>query len=170
MVIPRTSKKIAISYLEAVIADGPKVEIPVVHRFTPGLYIRECQIPAGALLTSMEHMTEHPFFILKGKIIVSSDNEGDVLYEAPFIGATLPNTKRALMALEDTTWVTVHRTDKMDPDEVGEDILAKFDNPLLNGVNPERLEGWRSTSPYQGPGKISQSCPGSQSEQSQSVP
>lgn len=69
------------------------------------------------------------------------------------------------MALEDTIWVTVHATDKTDPDEIGEDILAKLDNPLLDGVNPVRLNGWRKDSPYQGPGNLPKPCPGSQSEQ-----
>lgn len=149
-------KRPLIERVEAFIVDQGPVQIPVIHRHTPGLYIRECQIPAGALLTSMEHLTEHPFFILKGSIIVSSDNEGEVRYDAPFIGTTLPHTKRVLYALSDTIWVTVHRTDLTDPDLIGLEILDHTKNPLLDGANPERLDGWKKNSAYQGPGKLSE--------------
>jgi hypothetical protein len=36
------------------------IELPIVHRFTPGLYIREIFMPAGALVTSKIHKTEYP--------------------------------------------------------------------------------------------------------------
>ena len=35
--------------LEAVFLEQPQVDCPVVHRFGPGIYIREVTIPAGAL-------------------------------------------------------------------------------------------------------------------------
>lgn len=163
-VVPHGTRREKIAQLEAWIVDKGPVKIPVVHRFTPGLYVRECQIPAGAILTSMEHLTEHPFFLMRGSIVVTSDNEGEVRYDAPFIGVTLPHTKRALYALSDVVWVTVHATDCKDPDEIGRSILDQTPNPLLDDANPERLEGWKKESTYQGPGNPSSRCLGSQSE------
>lgn len=149
-----------IEMLEAWIVDQGPVQIPVEHVFTPGLYIRKCHIPAGAILTSMEHLTEHPFFLMTGSIIVTSDNEGEVRYDAPFDGVTLPQTKRALYALSDVLWITVHATDCKDPDEIGQRILDQTPNPRLHGANPERLQGWKKESAYQGPGNPLSKCLG----------
>ena len=116
---------------------------PVTHSYAPNIYIRQITIPAGTLLTSMEHLTEHPFIISKGKISVTSDNEGTVLYEAPYVGVTQPHTRRALYAHEETVWTTFHITDLTDPEEIGLSILARPSNPLLKN-QPEQ---WRNPQP-----------------------
>lgn len=142
--------------LEAWMLQGPPVEIPVEHLFLPGLYIRVCRIDAGTVLTSMRHNTRHPFFILAGEILVTSDSEGDRHYKAPYFGITEPGTRRGLLALSDTVWITIHANpnNHTDPDKIGEEILAKHENPLLDGAPAERLNGWRKDSPYQGPGQL----------------
>lgn len=133
-----------IDELEAAIvaSDKPRVECPITHRFTPGLYIREILIPAGTLLTSMEHRFEHPFVISKGRIEVFSEAEGAVTYEAPHCGITKPGTRRGLLAITDTVWTTFHVTDETDVEKIGEAILAPHFNPLLEN-NDSALEAWR---------------------------
>jgi len=113
--------------LEVALARLPRVELPVTHRFTKGMYIREIQIPAGTMLTSMTHKTEHPFVISEGAIKVTSDNEGSVIYEAPYTGITKPNTRRALHALTDVVWTTFHVTDETDVEKICEQILEPHD-------------------------------------------
>lgn len=120
-----------IDQLEAAMVCGVPVEMPVTHRFTPGLYIREIFIPAGTLLTSAVHWTEHPFVISKGRIEVISEAEGRVVYEAPHTGITRPGTRRALHALTDTVWTTFHATDETDVGKICAAILAPHQNPLL---------------------------------------
>ena len=112
-------------------SDLPRVDCPIVHRFTPGLYIREIHIPAGTLLTSMEHLTEHPFVISKGRIRVTSPTEGSVTYQAPHCGITKPGTRRALFAEEDTIWTTFHATTETDVEKIGQAILAPYTGPAL---------------------------------------
>lgn len=138
------SNPVGIDELEAAIvaSDKPRVDCPVVHRFTPGLYIREIFIPAGTLLTSMEHRFEHPFVISKGRIEVFSENEGAVVYEAPHCGITKPGTRRGLLAITDTVWTTFHVTDETDVEKIGDAILAPHFNPLLPSNDP-KLEAWR---------------------------
>lgn len=140
------SNPVGIDELEAAIvaSDKPRAECPITHRFTPGLYIREILIPAGTLLTSMEHRFEHPFIISQGKIEVFSENEGSVVYQAPHCGITKPGTRRALLAIEDTVWTTFHVTDETDVEKIGETILAPHHNPLLPSNDP-KLEAWRSS-------------------------
>lgn len=121
------SKSEQLNQLEVALAQLPRVELPVTHRFTKGMYIREIQIPAGTMLTSMTHKTEHPFVISKGSIMVTSDNEGSVVYEAPYTGITKPNTRRALHSLTDVVWTTFHVTDETDVEKICEQILEPHD-------------------------------------------
>jgi hypothetical protein len=137
-----------IDQLEAAMVDSglPRVECPIVHRFTPGLYTREISIPAGTLLTSMEHKLEHPFVLSKGRIKVTSDTEGSVVYDAPHTGITQPGTRRALFAETDVVWTTFHVTDLTDVEAIGEAILAPHHNPFLANNDPA-LEAWRLSLP-----------------------
>lgn len=101
-------------------------------------------MPAGALVTSATHRTEHPFVILKGAVRVASETEGSVIYRAPYIGITKPGTKRALHVLEETVWVTFHATSETDVAKIGAAILEPENNPLL----PEHfVSGWKNEQP-----------------------
>lgn len=122
----------SITELEHAMKEFPAAVCPVTHRFTPGLYIRTTLLPAGTLLTSMEHKTEHPFVITTGRIGVTSGNEGQVIYEAPYIGVTKPGTKRVLYAFEDTTWTTFHVTSETDIEKIASEILTAQPDPELN--------------------------------------
>lgn len=110
------------------------------------------------LITSRVHNTFHPFFVLKGKVAVYSDNDGEIVIEAPYSGITTPDTRRVLKIIEDTVWVTVHATDIVPKDdsveaieyaanEVAEQVLAKHENPLLGGhfVNNEFIQDNKKT-------------------------
>jgi hypothetical protein len=123
--------KETIDQFEAALAEYPAVDCPVVHRFTPGLYIRQTTIPAGTLVTSAEHKTEHPFVITQGEIEVISENEGAVVYKAPFHGTTKPATRRMLRAITDVVWTTFHVTKETDLEKIAEEILTPHSNPLL---------------------------------------
>lgn len=128
---------------EAAIAEMVPAVMPLTHRFTPGLYIREIFIPAGTMLTSREHKLEHPFVISKGRIAVSSDNEGKVIYTAPHTGITQPGTRRVLFAYEDTVWTTFHLNpeEERDPDKIVLEVTEEHDNPLVE-KDDSRFMAW----------------------------
>ena len=134
-----------IDALEAAMQGHAPAVCPVTHRFTPGLYIREIFIPAGTLLTSAIHLTEHPFVISKGRIWVSSETEGSVLYEAPHTGITQPHTRRALFAETDTIWTTFHVTEETNVEQIAARILDHRINPLLE--DSEFIAQWRKQLP-----------------------
>lgn len=125
--------------LETALARLPQVEMPVTHRFTKGMYIREIEIPAGTMLTSMTHKTEHPFVLSKGSILVTSDNEGSVLYEAPYTGITKAGTRRALHAVTDVVWTTFHATDETDVEKICEQILEPLDTKHLEAATEDKF-------------------------------
>ena len=133
--------------LEVALSKLPRVELPVTHAFTPGMYIREIKIPAGTMLTSMTHKTEHPFVLSKGSIKVTSDNEGSVIYEAPHTGITKPGTRRALHAITDVVWTTFHVTDETDVETICDQILEPLDTKHLQLENQKFLPQYRESLP-----------------------
>lgn len=134
-----------IDELESVMNEYPKVDCPLTHRFVGGLYIREIFMPAGTMITSLIHKTTHPFFVLQGRVSVYSENDGEQIIEAPYIGTTTPGTRRVLYIHEDTVWATTHITDVVPEDGSEESVLKAValieariiephENRLLGGV------------------------------------
>ncbi len=103
------------------------------HLFTPGIYVRKFSVPAGKLVFSETHLTEHPFFVVDGVCEVFTEEEGWVLIKAPFQGVTKPGTRRILRIWADLIWVTVHATSLTSVKEIEETILDRSENPLLGG-------------------------------------
>jgi len=97
---------------------------PTKHTFAGGCYIREIFNPAGILVITKIHKKEHPFFLMKGKMSILTE-DGIKTIEAPHHGVTQPGTKRAIYAHEDCVFITVHATDKTTPEEVEEEVIAK---------------------------------------------
>jgi hypothetical protein len=136
-------KVTALDVLETEIFKHPQVHCPLVHRFTPGLYIREIFMPAGSLITSARHLTCHPFVVSKGDVSVYVEGVEVDRYKAPYTGITHPGTRRLLYIHEDTVWTTFHVTDKTDPDEIVMEIADVEPNPLLTKEDYEK-SGWRA--------------------------
>ena len=112
---------------------------PLKHSFADGCYIREIFMPAGQIIVSKIHKKLHPYFILKGKVSILTDN-GVKHLEAPYSGMTKPGTKRVLYIHEDTVFVTVSVTDKTDIKEIEDEVIAKdFQDPLITKADLESL-------------------------------
>ena len=79
----------------------PQVECPLIHRFTPGMYIREIFMPKGTYVISKIHKTEHPFVVTMGRVKVWIEDKGVEEIAAPFVGTTKPGTRRILEISED---------------------------------------------------------------------
>lgn len=92
----------------AMLRDFPVVEMPVKHTFTPGLYSREIFMPAGTLLTSKTHRTEHQYVVISGRAAVAIEGRGVEILEAGHVGITKAGTRRLLYILEDCRWITFH--------------------------------------------------------------
>jgi len=128
--------------LEYQLSQMPDGFFPTDHLFSPNMYIRRIFMPAGSLLTSMKHKTEHPFVILSGKVRVM-DQEGVIEYQAPFVGITQAGTKRVLYTHEDTTWLTFHANpENIDcPDKMVEYLTMPSENKLFDKKDP-RINSW----------------------------
>ena len=107
---------------------------PVKHTFAGGCYIREIFNPANFLLVTKIHKKEHPFFLMKGKMSILTEN-GVKTIQAPHNGVTPPGTKRVIFTHEDCVFITVHATDKVTPEDVEEDVIAKDFNDKEISLN-----------------------------------
>ena len=95
---------------------------PLKHSFGDGVYVREIFNPAGELLVTKIHKYSHPFFLLKGKMTMMSE-EGEKTIQAPHYGITKAGTKRIIYTHEDCIFVTVHATNLTDIDAIEKEII-----------------------------------------------
>lgn len=104
---------------------GDTDNCPLRHSFGGGMYMREIFIPKGHLVVGKIHKHTHPNFLLKGKVLVITEGEGKQQLDAPLALMSQPGTKRVVLALEDTWWVTVHKTESTDLAEIENEVIAK---------------------------------------------
>lgn len=133
-----------IDELESVMMQYPAVDCPLHHRFIFGWYVREIFMQTGTWVTSMKHLTEHPYEVVTGKVSVFSETLGEQYLEAPYKGVTKANTRRVLYIHENCLWRTFHKIDIRPKDSsvearieavrlIEDRILDKRENPLLGG-------------------------------------
>ena len=109
---------------------------PLKHSFADGLYIREYTGIKGTIAVSKLHKTTHPYFVMKGKASILTE-EGPVVIEAPYQGITTAGTKRILYFHEDTVWVTVHATEETDLKKIEESVIAESYSELPDYLKKE---------------------------------
>lgn len=87
------------------------VKVKIIHEFTPGLYTRSMvNVPPNTWLLSLIHKQEHQFIMSKGKIIVFTEEDGMKMIVAPFLGKTMPDTRRFARTADYVTWTSIHPT------------------------------------------------------------
>jgi hypothetical protein len=111
--------------LEAGLSQFKQIEVPTTHRFlsNPGMYIREATAPAGSILTSKEHLTDHPFVMLSGEQSILEPDGTWKRVAAPFMGFTKAGSRRVVIIHSDTTMVTFHATEETNLDTVEESLF-----------------------------------------------
>jgi len=100
---------------------------PLKHSFTDGIYVREIRIPAGAVLTGKIHKHRHPNFLMSGIVEVVTENGGVERLEGPMFMISEAGTKRALHAVTDLWWCTIHEnaSNTTDLKKIEEFVIAK---------------------------------------------
>lgn len=122
-----------IAKLEEVGRQLPQVPLPTMSFLLEGMYLRQCCIPGGTAFVGREHKKPHYFICAKGSAQITTE-EGIKLISAGMILMVKPGSKRAGVTVEDTVFVTVHRTDETDLSEIEADLVV-FDSQAQFGVN-----------------------------------
>ena len=112
-----------IADLEAQMREMPQVELPLVHRFTKGLYAREMFIPKGTLLIGKIHRCETLSIISQGDISILTES-GAERVKAPWTHISPPLTKRVGYAHEDTVITGIWATDETDLEKLEDELIV----------------------------------------------
>ncbi len=113
-----------IEAFEAVGLEMPQIEVPVVHRFCEGVYIREATLSAGMFAIGHAHTKDCINTVLSGSVSVMIDgalkrfSAGDV-----FIGKA--GDRKAGYVHEESRWQTVHATKETDLAALEREFLVK---------------------------------------------
>lgn len=100
-----------------------------IHRFAPGMYMRELTVPAGMLIVGKTHRHDHFLLVMSGRAEVISEF-GREIVEAGHISLSKAGVKRVVLALEDTRFICMHHnpSDTEDLEVIeGEHIDASAD-------------------------------------------
>jgi mannose-6-phosphate isomerase-like protein (cupin superfamily) len=119
---------------EAMMREMPQVELTTNHYFADGMYARELFRPAGTLIVGKVHKREHFYIVTKGAVQVVMEGESKVI-TAPAVIVSPPGTKRAVLALEDSVCMTVHRTKHRDLDKIERQLIKKDPLALFDSRN-----------------------------------
>jgi hypothetical protein len=115
--------------LEYVLKQLPQLSEELIHHFAHGVYAREMRVPCGTILVGKIHRYSCINFIMSGVVEVRSQ-EGAYRIEAPYVFVSPGLTKRAMVALTDLTWVTVHPANSENLDELERELIME-DFPRL---------------------------------------
>lgn len=110
---PVSSMRARIEALERELTQFERAGIKVVHRFAPGLYMREITVPADCLMTGRVHHFEHMSVMVSGEMTTLVGDEMRLIsgYN-PFVAPA--GTKRVGYTHTEVVWLTVH----LNPDEL----------------------------------------------------
>lgn len=108
---------------------------PLEHTFADGIYIRQITMPAGYFVVSKIHKHTHPYFVLKGRARVMTE-DGVKIVSAPYHGITKAGTKRLLYIEEESVWVTIHATKETDLEKIEDEVIAKSFDEIKDGATP----------------------------------
>jgi hypothetical protein len=97
---------------------------PVFHHFSPGLYIREVNLPAGIFAVGHRQKTEHLNIFIKGRLSMINENGEVVEMQAPMIFTGKPGRKMGYI-YEDVVWLNIYHTNETDVRKLEEMFIDK---------------------------------------------
>jgi hypothetical protein len=127
-----------VNQLEQMVEQLPQVDCPVRNIFAPNIYAREMTIPTGVVLTGAVHKTCHLSILSKGQVRVVSD-EGVIELTAPATLISQPGAKRAIFAISEAVWTTIHATTETDLDKLVTELTESTAAELLGGAKNKQL-------------------------------
>ena len=117
-----------------------ETEGAITHDFADGQYIRTIVMPKGLALVSRIHNKNHPFFIMQGECSIYTE-KGLERIKAPHNGVTLAGTQRLMFIHEECTFITVHRTDCLTPEEVVNEVtVVNLSESSLEGFDIKQID------------------------------
>ena len=114
--------------LEKFLMEYEQIDEEPIHHFAPGIYAREMNLKKDNCIVGKIHRTEHLNILSKGKCIVFHMGVREIMI-APRTFTSIAGCKKAIYALEDMVWTTIHPTDETDLDKL-EELLIMDESEL----------------------------------------
>lgn len=106
--------------LEAELITVDQVEVPIVHHFAPGVYIREARFSKGSFVIGHRHRCSHLNVMLEGHLTLA--NGLDVTAPTMFVGG---DTRKAAVMHTDCVWLNIYATDEQDVGKLEDMFMIK---------------------------------------------
>lgn len=104
----------------------PQVDCPVYHHFSPGIYIRELNVPSNTVLAGYKQKTEHLNIFLQGAVLIIGNDGHLTEMKAPMIFTSPPGRKIGYVK-EFMVWLNVYNTTETDIETLENTYLDKSD-------------------------------------------
>jgi len=106
--------------LEADMIQVNQEEVPIIHHFAPGIYIREARFNAGDFVIGHKHRCPHLNVMLDGKLTMANGLE--VTAPTMFVGGP---TRKAAVMHTDCVWLNIYATDEQDVGKIENMFMEK---------------------------------------------
>ena len=110
-------------------------DCPLVHRFGPGIYIREVFIPADTFAIGHWQKNKHLNIFLKGRVTMLNSDGSTSELKAPMIFTSEPGRKCGYIH-EDVVWLNIYATEERDVAKLEE---ANLDKSGIAEVEQEQI-------------------------------
>lgn len=125
-----------------------QVPCPVIHRFGPGVYMREVKIPAGTMAVGHHQNFEHMNIVLAGRVTILQDDGSTTEVVAPTMYVGKPGRKVGYIH-EDLVWLNIYATTETDIDRLEAHFVTKSDVwSQLDGERTLLLENFAAKGGY----------------------
>lgn len=101
-----------------------QVSCPVVHRFGPGICVREVFMPAGTFAIGHHQRYEHINVFLQGRVTMIQDDGSTRELVAPMFFIGQPGRKVGYIH-EDVVWLNIYATDETDVAKIEEHFVDR---------------------------------------------
>jgi quercetin dioxygenase-like cupin family protein len=97
----------------------------IQHHFSEGLYAKQMALPKGHLACQHKHNYDHLSILAQGKVKVLFDNDIVETYTAPTCINIVKDVNHTILALEDSVWFCIHKTEETDVNKVDEVLIKQ---------------------------------------------
>lgn len=124
-----------IQRLKSAMLSMPQAQLETLHFFVPGMYCRVLERPAGTVIVGKKHKAAHFYIVCKGRVAVVDGAGIRTELKAGDVVVSQPGAQRAVVALEDSICLTVHRTDNTDLDAIEAELIEPDASALFDARN-----------------------------------
>jgi hypothetical protein len=135
--------------LESILEDAPQAECPIRNHFAPGVYAREMTVPAGVIATGAVHKTEHLSILSAGHCWLTTE-DGVQELRAPYTCVSKPGAKRAIYAVTECVFTTIHPTTETDIEKLCEQLTESTAAELIGGPKNRQLLAQKASQELEG--------------------